>query len=134
MKTQVKILFLAIFFAFAGCSEDADEAADSDAGFSAADINGSWKVSPSNLTIRISGASDSNYGTATITAVGTAMPSGANGGQVLREIDHIQGGYWNAYNYTYYTNGTWGQTSVVGLAMSDDKSQFKIGTAIYKRQ
>lgn len=134
MKTQVKILFLAILFAFASCSEDANEAANSTAGFSATDINGTWKVSPSNLTINISGVSESNYGSATITSVGTAMPSGANGGEVLREIEHIQGGYWNAYNYTYYDNGTWAQTSVVGLAMSDDKSEFKIGSAVYKKQ
>lgn len=134
MKTLVKFLFMAILFAFASCSEDANEAANSNAGFSASDINGTWKVSPSNLTIRISGASDANYGTATITSVGTAMPSEANGGEVLREIDHIQGGYWNAYNYTFYNDGTWAQTSVVGLAMSDNKSEFKIGSAVYKRQ
>jgi|LauGreDrversion2_2_1035103.scaffolds.fasta_scaffold27836_2 hypothetical protein len=134
MKTQVKILILTVLFALTSCSEDANNSANSTAGFSASDINGTWKVSPSNLTIYISGASETNFGTATITSVGTAMPSGANGGQVLQEIEHIQGGYWNAYNYTYYTNGTWAQTSVVGLAMSDDKSQFKIGSAVYKRQ
>lgn len=62
------------------------------------------------------------------------MPAGAINGTVLQEIDHIQGGYWNAYNYTYYDNGTWAQTSVVILAMSDDKTEFKIGSAVYKRQ
>jgi hypothetical protein len=134
MKTIFKILLLTILFSFSSCDEDAEDAYASESSASATDINGTWKVTASNFVIRISGASSSNFGTATIISVGTALPSGANGGNPLKEIDYQQGLYWNAYNYTYYPDGTWVQTSAVALAMSEDKSQFKIGSAVYKRQ
>jgi hypothetical protein len=125
-------LFFISYMLITGCSKEAEEAADS-SGYSPSDINGTWKESKTGLTVRISGVSSSAMGTGIITDVGTAMPVGATGGACLKEVEYIRGGYWEAYNYTYYTNGTWGQTSVAGLAMTS-KSQFKIGTAVYTRQ
>ncbi len=128
MKTIYKILFFVLFISLQSCSEIADDAAESSEDFSNADIEDTWKHNASGLVIKISG------GNATVVSVGSAMPSGAKGGTCMKEIEHLQGGYWDAYNYTYYTNGTWSQTSVVGLAMSDDKKEFRIGTAVYTRQ
>jgi hypothetical protein len=62
------------------------------------------------------------------------MPSGAVGGTCMTEVEYHDGGYWDAYNWTYYDNGSWSQTSVIGLAMDDNKESFKIGSAVYIRQ
>ena len=137
---NLKRLMLAILFCvaivptFISCDEDAEDAYNSSSSANAGDINGTWKVTASNFIIRISGASSNNSGIATIVSVGSAMPSGANGGNPLKEIDYQQGLYWNAYNYTYRTDETWTQTRAVALSMSEDKSEFKIGSAVYKRQ
>jgi hypothetical protein len=128
MKKFTILCFSLLVISFQSCSEIADDAAQSGESFTNADIEHTWKHNASGLVIRISG------GNATVVAVGTAMPSGAKGGICLKEIEHLQGGYWDAYNYTYYTNGTWGQTSVVGIAMTDDKKEFRIGTAVYTKQ
>ncbi|MGC4232501.1 MAG: hypothetical protein QM594_05925 [Niabella sp.] len=63
-----------------------------------------------------------------------AMPAGAVGGYPLTEIEYIRGGYWEAYNNTYYGPGDWRQANVVGVAITDNKNQFRIGSAVYERQ
>ena len=129
MKTISKILFAVIFLTLLSCeSQSAKDSANSSASFASSDINGTWKYYPANLVIQISGS------TGTVITTGTAMPSGAAGGACMRQITYLQGGYWEATNYTYYTNGSWVQGSTVGLAMADDKKTFKIGSAVYTRQ
>lgn len=133
MRIKLLILVLGLFLA-TGCSQDATDAYNSDGDFSASDINGTWKESNSGFTVRISGVGSSAMGSGTVIATGTAMPSGATGGTCMTEVEYHDGGYWDAYNWTYFDDGSWNQTSVIGLAMSDDKSQFLIGSAVYRRQ
>ncbi|POY36412.1 hypothetical protein C3K47_11740 [Solitalea longa] len=133
--TKLFLLVLSVF-ALVSCepaSEYAEDASES-GGFYATDINGTWKETKTGLVIRISGVTSSTSGTGVLTNAGTAFPSAAVGGTPLTVIEHQSGGYWDAYNNTYYTNGTWGQTKVVGLAMNDAKTEFRIGTAVYKKQ
>ena len=115
-----------------GCSKDAEDAANS-SGFSAADINGTWKEGTTGFTVRISGVSSGSMGKGTVYATGTAFPASALGGTCMKEVEFIRGGYWEAYNQSY-TGSSWYQSQVIGLAMNDAKTEFKIGTKVYKRQ
>lgn len=133
MNARTVILPVLVGLTLLGCSEFATEASRS-SGFSATDINGTWRESSSGLVIRISGVSSSYNGSGRLTSAGTAYPSAAVGGYPLREIEHQSGGYWDAYHYTYNHNGTWSQTHVVGMAMTSDKKSFKIGSAVYRKQ
>lgn len=127
-------LFLAIL-CLASCSEDATDAYNSSGSFSASDINGTWKETNSGLTLVISGVSSSAMGNGKVTSSGSlGWPSAAIGGNYLTEIEYHNGGYWDAYSHTYYDSGNWYQSGVAGLAMEDNKSSFKIGTAVYVRQ
>lgn len=120
--------------AFTNCSVDADNSANSDGPFNGSDINGSWKEAKSGFIVKISGVTSTSYGSGIVSATGTAFPSGAKGGTCMKEVEYIQGGYWNAYYYNYFDNGTWKQTGVIGLAMNDAKTEFKIGSAVYVKQ
>jgi hypothetical protein len=117
-----------------GCYSDFATAASRTGGFSAGDINGTWKHDASGVVISISGVGASSMGTGILTNTGNVYPSGAQGGQVLRQVEHQSGGYWDAYHYTYNHNGQWVQSHVVGLAMTSDKQSFMIGSASYRRQ
>jgi len=126
MKKLFLVLTVLCLFS---CSEDANDAYDSVASFVPSDIDDTWKETNSGLIIVISG------GNGKVTSSGSlGWPSAAIGGNYLTEIEHQQGGYWNAYSHTYYDSGNWYQTGVAGLAMNDDKLSFKIGTAVYVRQ
>jgi hypothetical protein len=140
MKLNTKTFFgpvaLAAFFVitlvFSGCSKDAEDAANS-ASQSPGNINGSWKAT-TGLIIKISGVSSSAMGKAVVTAVGTSLPAAALGGECMSEIEYIRGGYWEAYNNTYFPGTGWKRNNVVGLAMNDSGTEFKIGTAVYVKQ
>ena len=132
MRTRLLLPLLAVLAM--GCYSDFATAAAQSGGFSANDINGTWRHSASGVVISISGVGSSSAGTGRLVNGGTAYPSGAAGGDVLREVEHQSGGYWDAYHYTYNHNGTWSQTHVVGMAMNEDKQSFMIGTAAYVRQ
>lgn len=116
-----------------GCSEFATEAANS-GGFGATDINGTWREASTGLVMRIDGVNSGKAGSGRLTSAGTAYPSSAVGGYPLKEVEHQSGGYWDAYHYTYTSSGQWNYTHVVGLAMTSDKKEFKIGSAVYRRQ
>lgn len=78
----------------------------------------------------------SSIGKGQLITSGTAYPSSAVGGFPMTVIEHQSGGYWDAYNNTYYTTngGKWVQGNIIGLAMNSSKNEFKIGTAVNKRQ
>ena len=133
MKLKHFFLSIIISLFFIGCSKEADDAYSSD-GFTATDINKTWKETTTGLTIRISGVSSSANGKGVIVSVGTAYPSGASGGTAMTEVEHKSGGYWDAYNNTYYPSGNWVQGSVIGMSMNAAKTEFKIGSKVYKRQ
>jgi hypothetical protein len=132
MKMKMFLCFAVFTTLLLGCSKDAEDAANS-SGFSASDINGIWKETTTGFTMRISGVSASGMGYGTVYAIGTAFPASALGGTCLKEVELIRGGYWEGYNQTY-TGSSWYQGSVIGLAMTDSKNEFKIGTKVYKRQ
>jgi hypothetical protein len=132
MRMKMFVCVALIASVMMGCSKDAEDAANS-SGFSASDINGIWKETTTGFTVRISGVSSSSMGYGTVYATGTAFPNSALGGTCMKEVELIRGGYWEAYNQTY-TGSSWYQSNVIGLAMNDSKSEFKIGTKVYKRQ
>ena len=127
------MLTLAIM-SFVGCAPDAEEAANSNGSFSGREINGTWKESKSGFVVSISGVTSSVMGTGVVTATGSAFPAAAKGGYCMKEVEYIRGGYWEAYYYNYFNDGSWRQTGVVGLAMADDGKSFKIGSAVYVKQ
>lgn len=134
MKNQLlSICIVVITLLFTGCSKDAEDAANSNGSFSASDINGSWKETKTGVVVYISGVSSYGSGSGKLTNCGTAFPAGALNGIVMKQVEHQAGGYWDAYNQSYYNNA-WYQGNVIGLAMNDAKTQFKIGTAIYVKQ
>ncbi len=128
------LLYLMISFVFLGCSKDATDSAGSDSTFTDSDINGRWKESSTGLIIRISSTSSSVYGNGYVDAVGTAYPSGALNGRCMSEVELVSGGYWEAYNWTYYPGTGSVKGSVIGLAMNDARTYFKIGSKFYYRQ
>jgi hypothetical protein len=132
MKARLLLVPL-LALTLAGCSDFATMMAGVK-GFSAGDINGTWKHMDSGVTVSISGVSDYGSGSGRLTAAGSVYPSGAVGGNVLREVEHQSGGYWDAYHYQYSTSGSWHMTHVVGLAMEEDKKSFRIGSAVYVKQ
>ena len=130
------IYFLAIF-CLLSCEEslDANDAYTSGGAFNVSDINGKWRESNSGLTVVITGVSATTTGTGKVTSSGSlGWPSAALGGNYLTEVEHQNGGYWDAYSHTYYNSGNWIQSGIVGLAMNDNKQSFKIGSAVYVRQ
>ncbi len=135
MKKLIIVLSFFLSFIFVNCSQYAEDAANSD-GFSAEDINGKWKEGTTGLVINISGVTDSSLGKGQLITSGTAYPSSAVGGYPMTEVEYHTGGYWDAYNNTYYTTngGKWIQANIIGLAMNSSKSEFRIGTVVYKRQ
>ena len=133
MKLKHFFLSIIISLFFIGCSKEADDAYSSD-GFKPSDINYTWKETTTGLTIRISGVSSSANGKGVVVSVGTAYPSGASGGTAMTEVEHKSGGYWDAYNNTYYPSGNWVQGNIIGMAMNAAKTEFKIGSKVYKRQ
>nr|MBC7611315.1 hypothetical protein [Pseudopedobacter sp.] len=134
MKTKILLFATVIIMAFVGCSKDADDSANSSAGFKGNEINGTWKETKSGFIVKISGVSGSALGNGVVLATGTAFPAGAKGGTCMKEVEHISGGYWNAYYYNYFDNGTWKQSGVIGMAMNDAGKEFKIGSAVYVKQ
>ncbi len=133
MKLKIlSLCFVAFSLLSMGCSKDAEDAANSDGSFSASDINGSWKEGTSGVIVTISGVTTGGSGSGKLTNVGSAFPAAAVNGIVMKQVEHQSGGYWDAYNQSY-TGGSWYQGSVIGLAMNDAKTQFKIGTKIYVR-
>lgn len=130
-KTVAAFLFFSVLL-FSACSKDAEDSANS-ASQSPGNINGTWKAT-GGLIIRISGVSASAMGRGTVTAVGNSFPSAAAGGECMSEVEYIRGGYWEAYFNTYFTSTGWKRGGVVGLAMNDAGTEFKIGSAVYVRQ
>ena len=127
MKNKNKLIFFCLAIFFMSCSKDATDAANSSGSFSPSDINGTWKEGTTGFTVRISGVRSGGSGSGTVAATGTSFPSGALNGTCMKQVEHQSGGYWDAYNQSY-NNGSWYQGSVIGLAMNDAKTEFKIGT------
>jgi hypothetical protein len=130
-KTVSAFLLFAVLLVSA-CSKDAEDSANSTAQ-AASNINGSWKEK-GGVIIKISGVSSSAMGRGTLTAVGGSFPASAAGGECMSEVEYIRGGYWEAYFNTYFTSTGWKRGGVVGLAMNDAGTEFKIGSAVYVRQ
>jgi hypothetical protein len=128
----VSVLLFFSMLLISSCSKDAEDSANS-ASQSPGNINGTWKEK-GGLIIKISGVSSSAQGRGTVSAVGNSFPSAAAGGECMSEVEYIRGGYWEAYFNTYFTNTGWKRGGVVGLAMNDAGTEFKIGTAVYVRQ
>lgn len=133
MKQRFFILTLCLAVLFSSCSEFATDVSDDD-GYSATDINGTWKETTTGVTIRISGVTSSGSGSATLTNRGTVFPAGAVGGTIMKQVEYQSGGYWDAYNQSYTTSGTWVQGSIIGLAMRSNKREFLIGSKVYQKQ
>ncbi len=131
----MKKLFLLSMIAilFIGCSKDAEDSANSTNSFKDEDINGIWKESGSGVAFRITGTSSTVYGNGYLNQAGNVFPSSAVGGRCLSEVEMVRGGYYEAYNWTY-TGTTWVKGGVIGLAMNDAKTYFKIGSKFYYRQ
>lgn len=125
-------LFICAALIFSGCSKDAEDSANS-ASQSPGNINGTWKTT-GGFIVKISGVSASAMGRGTVSAVGNSFPSSASGGECMSEVEYIRGGYWEAYFNTYFTSTGWKRGGVVGLAMNDAGTEFKIGSAVYVRQ
>jgi hypothetical protein len=135
MKARFLLIpLIALSMALAGCESEFARAMFGAEGFKASDINGTWRHDASGIVVMISGVGNNSPGTGYLMSGGSHYPSGATGGQVLRTVEHQSGGYWDAYHYTYQTNGQWVYTHIVGLAMTDDKKEFRIGSAVYRRQ
>ncbi|MES2372039.1 MAG: hypothetical protein V4557_05630 [Bacteroidota bacterium] len=130
-KTVSAILFFSVLL-FSSCSKDAEDAANS-ASQSPGNINGTWKAT-GGFIVKISGVSSSADGRGIVVAVGNSFPSTATGGECMSEVEYIRGGYWEAYFNTYFTSTGWKRGGVVGLAMNDAGTEFKIGSAVYVRQ
>lgn len=126
-------ILLCMGLLFSGCSKDAEDAANGSSQ-SPSTINGTWKTS-GGFIVKISGVTASAMGRGIVNAVGTSFPSAALNGECMSEVEYIRGGYWEAYNNTYYPGTGWKtKTSVVGLAMNESGKEFKIGSAVYTRQ
>jgi hypothetical protein len=132
-KNLMLSYFLMLCFLIVGCSKDADDAANSNSGFRDEDINGIWKESSSGFAIRITGATTSTYGSGYVNQTGSAFPAGAIGGRCMSEIELVRGGYFEGQNWTY-TGSSWVKGSIVGMAMVDSKTSFKIGSKTYIKQ
>lgn len=133
MKLKHFFLSIIISLFFIGCSKEADDAYSS-SGFTATDINGTWKESTTGVIYRISGVTSTANGKGVVVNVGTAYPSGAVGGTAMTDVEHKNGGYWDAYNNTYFPSGSWVQGSAFGMSMTTTRNEFKIGSKVYKRQ
>lgn len=122
-----------VSFFFISCSKEATDASN-DTDVAATEINDTWRETSTGLKIRISGVTSTSSGSGVITDCGTAYPASALGGTAMTVIEFQSGRYWDAYNNTFYPPSTWQQGSIIGLTMSTDGSQFKIGSKIYIRQ
>lgn len=120
-------------FLLISCSKDATDSANSNSGFSDSDINKTWKETTSGFVLRISSTSTTVYGNGYVSETGTSFPASAVGGRCMSEIERKQGGYWEGYNWSY-NGSTWVKGSIIGMAMNDAKTYFKIGTKIYYKQ
>jgi hypothetical protein len=130
-KTVSTLLLFAVLL-LSSCSKDAEDSANSTAQAAGA-INGVWQTT-GGLLIKISGVTPQTMGRGILNNVGTSFPAAAVGGECLSEIEYIRGGYWEAFSNTYSTGGSWSRNKVVGLAMNDGGTEFKIGTAVYVKQ
>lgn len=128
MKKVKKFLLFFIVCSFLfSCSKDATDAANS-SGFSPTDINGTWKHIPSGAVVAISITTGNGV------YIAGPAPSEAVGGNALTMVTHGQGGYWEALSHTYYSTGWSTSSTVIGLAMANDKKTYKVGTAVYTKQ
>lgn len=130
-KALSAFLFVSVLL-LASCSKDAEDSANS-ADQAASNINGNWKTT-GGFIVKISAVTSRTMGLGIVTNVGTSFPASAVGGECLSEIEYIRGGYWEAYNNTYFPGTGWKRSSVVGLAMNDAGTEFKIGSAVYVKQ
>ncbi len=133
MKPKHFLLALMTSVIFMSCSKEATDAAN-DGDVDPSSINGTWRETTTGVTVSISGVSSTSNGTGYLTDCGTVYPSGALGGTVMTVVEYQSGRYWDAYNNTYYSNGTWSQASVIGLTMNENMNEFLIGSKVYVRQ